>query len=58
MKGNRLPGTGGEGWLEGWMENTIMAKNSRIPRGGDGVHPLVLIVFFVEPAVGIEPTTC
>jgi len=28
------------------------------PPRGDGVHHLVLIVFFMEPAVGIEPTTC
>jgi len=36
----------------------IGSKNSRIPRGGNGVHLLVLTLFFVEPAVGIEPTTC
>ena len=52
----RIDGRGG--WVEVRVENTIGAKNSRIPRRGDGVHPLVLIGFFVEPAVGIEPTTC
>jgi nitrate reductase beta subunit len=49
------------GWVEKCpprVENTNGTKNDRIPRGGHGVHLLVLIVFFMEPAVGIEPTTC
>ncbi len=36
----------------------ISSENGRIPRGGLGLHLFGLIVFFVEPAVGIEPTTC
>jgi len=60
----RVDGGGGEGTasagrrLEGWLENTIGAKNGRITRGGRGVHHIELIGYFVEPAVGIEPTTC
>ena len=33
-------------------------ENDRILRRGLGVYLFGFTVFFVEPAVGIEPTTC
>ena len=48
----------GEGGRKGWPEYAILSKNSRIPQGEFGFHLFVFTWFFVEPAVGIEPTTC